>query len=167
MRDVVKQLILSLQEKYQAIIEGEKPFLEKLELIVFDKTEIARQYNEEFIQRVVSNDPEIQQFINSMWEGKVNQMMIDFFEEGKRQGYVTPELSQETILLYTEYRDIPSGHNGSPRSVCGTGAQREVDSGIVVCLPLWSNGEKRQELRISKDARKELTWPQMRFLLRN
>ncbi|TET17319.1 MAG: hypothetical protein E3J81_01965 [Dehalococcoidia bacterium] len=29
-------------------------------------------------------------------------MMIDFFEEGKRQGYVNPELSQETILLYTE-----------------------------------------------------------------
>lgn len=101
-RDVVKQLIQSLQEKYQAIIEGEEPFLEKLEHIIFDKTEIGRQFNEEFIQRVVSNDPEIQQFINSIWERKVNQMMIDFFEEGKRQGYINPELSQEIILLYTE-----------------------------------------------------------------
>jgi len=35
---------------------------------------------------VVSNDPEIQQFINSIGERKVNQMMIDFFEEGKRDG---------------------------------------------------------------------------------
>ncbi len=37
-----------------------------------------------------------------MWEKKVNQMMIDFFEEGKSQGYINPELTQETILLYTE-----------------------------------------------------------------
>jgi len=101
-RDVVKQVILSTQEKYQAIIEGDKPFLEKLEFIIFDKTEIAREYNGEFVQRVISNDPEIQQFINSIWERKVTQLMIDFFEEGKRQGYINPELSQETILLYTD-----------------------------------------------------------------
>ena len=112
-RDVVKQLILSLQEKYQAIIEGEKPFLEKLELIVFDKTQIAREYNGEFIQRAISNDPEIQQFINSIWERKVNRLMIDFFEEGKRQGYINPELSQEIILLYTEiFRQGLMAHPG-------------------------------------------------------
>ncbi len=62
---------------------------------------------------MVSNDPEIQQFINSMWEKKVNQMMIDFFEEGKRQGYINPELSQETILLYTEiFRQGIMAHPG-------------------------------------------------------
>ena len=101
-RDVVKQLILSLQEKYQAIIEGEGAFLEKLESIIFDKMEIGRQYNQEFIQTALSNDPEIQQFIDSIWETKVNQMMIDFFEEGKRQGYINPELAQDIILLFTD-----------------------------------------------------------------
>ncbi len=112
-RDVVKQLILSLQQKYQAIIEGDKPFLEKLESIIFDKTEIARDYNAEFIQRAISNDPEIQQFINSIWETKVTQMMVDFFEEGRRQGYINPELSQETILLYTEiFRQGIMAHPG-------------------------------------------------------
>ena len=46
---------------------------------------------------MVSNDPEIQQFINSIGERKVNQMMIDFFEEGKRQGYINPEHNEKLI----------------------------------------------------------------------
>ena len=36
-RDVVKNLILSSLHRYRAIIEGEGPFLEKLEVILFDK----------------------------------------------------------------------------------------------------------------------------------
>ena len=101
-RDVIKQFILSLQKKYRGIIEGEKPFLEKLELIIFDKSEIVSQYNVEFIQTMISDDPEAQQFMDSMFQQEINHQLVDFFEEGKRQGYVNPKLSQRTILLYTD-----------------------------------------------------------------
>ena len=101
-REVVKTLLLNMLERYRAVIEGERPFLEKLECIILDKAEMARQYQGEFVQTVLSNEPEIQQFVESMYQQEVNQLLIDFFEEGKRQRYINPALSQEAILVYTE-----------------------------------------------------------------
>ena len=101
-RQVIKTLSLSLLEKYRTIIKGEGTFLEKLELIVFDKMEILSQYQEELMQTIIRSDPEIQRFFESIWQREVNQLAIDFFDEGKRQGYVSRELSQEAILSYYE-----------------------------------------------------------------
>lgn len=98
-RDVVKRLMLDTMERYWAIIDSEKPFLEKLELIIFDKTELSRQYEGELIQAVASNDPEIQEFVESIYQQAVKRQ-VNFLEEGKRLGYVNSELSQEAILLY-------------------------------------------------------------------
>ena len=100
--DIVKTVFRSFVEKYRAIIEGEKPFPEKLEIIVFEKTELTSQYQGEWMQAVVQSYPEMQQFIETTWQQEVNQLMIDFFEEGKKQGYINPELSLEAILFYLE-----------------------------------------------------------------
>lgn len=100
--DIVKTVFRSYIEKYRAIIEGENPFPEKLEIIVFEKAELASQYQGEWVQAVVQSYPETQQFIETTWQQEVNQLMIDFFEEGKKQGYINPELSLEAILLYLE-----------------------------------------------------------------
>ena len=48
-RDVMKWYILTLVEKYKGTIEKEIPFREKLEYIVFDKSEIASQFQGESI----------------------------------------------------------------------------------------------------------------------
>ena len=100
--DIVKTVFRSYIEKYRAIIEEEKAFPEKLEIIVFEKTELASQYQGEWVQAVVQSYPETQQFIETTWQQEVNKLMIDFFEEGKKQGYINPELSLEAILLYLE-----------------------------------------------------------------
>ncbi len=70
-------------------------FPEKLEYLVLDKAEMAREYQGEFIQAVVSSNPQIRQFVESMYQREINQRLLDFFEEGKRQGYVNPEISQD------------------------------------------------------------------------
>lgn len=100
--DIVKTVFRSYIEKYRAIIEGKKAFPEKLEIIVFEKTELASQYQGEWVQAVVQSYPETQQFIETIWQQEVNKLMINFFEEGKKQGYINPELSLEAILLYLE-----------------------------------------------------------------
>ena len=102
MHDIVKTVFRSYIEKYRAIIEGKKAFPEKLEIIVFEKTELASQYQGEWVQAVVQSYPETQQFIETIWQQEVNKLMINFFEEGKKQGYINPELSLEVILLYLE-----------------------------------------------------------------
>ena len=101
-RDVVMRLVIGAKEKYGAIIEGDRPFLEKLEVLLFEKTDLSRQFNGELIQALASSDPQIQQLIESIYQGEVMQRVVNFFEEGKKLGYVDPHLSQEAIVLYTE-----------------------------------------------------------------
>jgi AcrR family transcriptional regulator len=101
-REVVKKLYLDILERFKKIIRGDRPFLEKLETIVFDKTQLAGQYQGELLQEALSRDPEIQQFTESIWQKEVNQLMIDLFDEGKKQGYIDQQLSREAIMLYLD-----------------------------------------------------------------
>ncbi len=101
-REVVQAQFLTMLETYRAIIDGEGSFAEKLETIVFDKTEIAAQFSGELAQTLLQDDPEMRQFVETVWKRDVNQMTIDLLEEGKREGYVNTELSQEAFLLYLE-----------------------------------------------------------------
>lgn len=100
-RDVIKTLIQSLLERYRAIIEAEQPFIEKLEFILFDKTELISQYHGELVQTALSSDPELQLFIENIWQTEINQLMLKFYEEGKREGYINPELSPKSMIAYT------------------------------------------------------------------
>ena len=101
-RDVIKNLFYRMLDKYRDIIREEIPFLEKLQAIVFDKSEIVGQFHGELTQTALSQDPEMRQFVESMWRGEVNQMLIDLFEDGRKQGYISPDISQEAILSYYE-----------------------------------------------------------------
>jgi len=101
-REILKTLLLDMVRKYRAIVKGEKSFLEKLEIIVFDKTEIASQFQGELLQSAARSDPAIQHFIESLWQREVNQLTLDFIEEGQRAGHVNQELSPEVILAYFE-----------------------------------------------------------------
>ena len=101
-REILKTLLLDMLEKYRVIVKGEKSFLEKLEIIVFDKTEIASQFQGELLQSAARSDPAIQHFIESLWQREVNKLTLDFIEEGQRAGHVNRELSLEAILAYFE-----------------------------------------------------------------
>ena len=63
---------------------------------------MANQYQGELVQSFIYNDPELYEFVNNIRQNEVNKLMFDLFEEGKKQGLVSPELSKEAILLYTE-----------------------------------------------------------------
>ena len=53
------------------------------------------------MQAMTFGDPEIRQLMDSMLV-EIRRSIVDFYEEGKRQGYVNPELPTETILHYSE-----------------------------------------------------------------
>jgi len=101
-RKIIKTLLLDMLEKYRAITKGGGPFPEKFETIVFDKTKIASQYQGELLQSAVRSDPTIQHYIESLWQKEINQLTLDFIEEGQRLDYINQELSHEAILAYFE-----------------------------------------------------------------
>ena len=100
-RAAVKYFLDGAVADSRKIFEGDLPFLGKLEQILSYKSDMLGQYHGELMQATTSGDPEIRQLMDSMLV-EVRQMAINFYEEGKRQGYVNPELPTETILHYSE-----------------------------------------------------------------
>jgi AcrR family transcriptional regulator len=101
-REVVKDIILGIIEKARAIMKEDRPFPKRLETIIFDKTEIASQFHGELLQVAAQSDPEMREWIESLWQGDVNQLTVDLIQEGMRQGYINTQQSQEAITLYLE-----------------------------------------------------------------
>jgi AcrR family transcriptional regulator len=101
-RDVVKAQFLSMMEKFRTIIYSKDSFPEKLESIIFDKTEIASQFQGELVQTVLQVDAEMQKFIEDTLQQGGYQMTLDLLEEGKKEGYVSTELSKEALMIYLE-----------------------------------------------------------------
>jgi len=100
MRATVKHFLTSVAADFSKIFKEDLSFLEKMEQILLYKSDMLGQYQGEFMQTIISEDPEIRQYIDSVYMVEIRQAINDFYEEGKRQGYVNPELSTETIMRY-------------------------------------------------------------------
>jgi hypothetical protein len=100
MHAAVKYFLSSTAVDFSQILKGGRSFLEKMEQILSFKSDMLGQYQGEFMQTLISEDPEIRHLVDSVYLTEMRQMIIDFYEEGKRQGYVNPELSTETIMRY-------------------------------------------------------------------
>jgi phosphate uptake regulator len=87
-------------EKSREIIDGDKPFLEKINQIIFRKSSLAGQYQGELIKMVARDYPEMKRFINSLLENEVNSLLDKLVEEGKKSKYINPELSPRSIMYY-------------------------------------------------------------------
>ncbi|MDD4876725.1 MAG: TetR/AcrR family transcriptional regulator [Dehalococcoidales bacterium] len=98
----VRYFLTSKLTDFRKVMEGNLTFLEKLEQILMYKEEIFGQYQGELLQEIISDNSEIQQFIDSVYLVEATQILNEFYEEGKKQGYINPELSIKTIMLYSE-----------------------------------------------------------------
>jgi len=99
-RAAVEYFLTGTAADFSQILKGELSFLEKMEKVLSFKSNMLGQYQGEFMQTLISEDPEIRHLIDSVYLTDMRQMIIDFYEEGKAQGYVNPELSTETIMRY-------------------------------------------------------------------
>jgi len=99
-RAAVKYFLSITMEDFRKIFEGALSFPEKLWQIISYKSDMMGQYQGDFMKMVISEDPEILNYVNSVYMTEIMPMVTDFYDEGKRQGYINPELSTETIMLY-------------------------------------------------------------------
>ena len=102
MRAAVKYFLTGAAADFRKIVEGDLPFMEKMEQVLLFKSDMFGQYQGELLQTIISEDPEIRQLVDSVSRVEITQYVIDFYEEGKRQGYINPELSTETIIRFSE-----------------------------------------------------------------
>ena len=101
-RAAVRYFLTGVAADFRKIFEGDLSFLEKMEQVILYKSDMLGQYQGELMQTIISEDPEIRRLVDSVYLVEIRQSIIDFYEEGKRQGYVNPELSAETIMRFSE-----------------------------------------------------------------
>ena len=101
-RDVLQWYSMMLLARYKSIMESDRPYLEKLEEIVFDKSEVVSQFQGELVQTVLQDDPELRVFLDDIYSNHVMPAMVAFFNEGVQQGYIDKRFSIDTILFYFE-----------------------------------------------------------------
>jgi AcrR family transcriptional regulator len=99
-REVIKNLLHTILNKYRGTIRGEGTFRQKLETIVFDKLKLMEQFRGELVQAVIRSDPDMRGFIESLWQDEMYPMVVEFFEQGRREGQVDSELSDRSIMAY-------------------------------------------------------------------
>ena len=100
--DVIKQIVIDKYSKYREIIDSDKPFPEKIRMITLDKMAMVDDYDEDLIEKYAFSSPELEAFINQIYQKDIKKNWEKLFREGKEQGYIDENMSTETLFLYLD-----------------------------------------------------------------
>jgi AcrR family transcriptional regulator len=85
---------------FEQIVFSDLPFPDKIKKLIFTKGEVAKQINEEFYQYMMKEYSSEGSYIEKIYAEKAIPYFTALFMEGKDQGYIDPNLSEEAILFY-------------------------------------------------------------------
>lgn len=111
--EVIRHQLRSMMEYYKTIIYGDRSFPEKIKEIVFNKVEVASQFRGELAPIALRDDSVYRQSIYEEFEQEATNMTLDLFNEGKREGFVGKDISEQTLIIYLEI--LKSGIASSTR----------------------------------------------------
>lgn len=87
-------------EEAEQVLDSDAPFPEKIEQLLFNKTEAANNINEDFYMYFMKEYTSGVNLIEEFYQKRAIPRLIQLFNEGKEAGYVDPTLSNEAILFY-------------------------------------------------------------------
>jgi AcrR family transcriptional regulator len=99
----LRHLLETMVEVYRKIIDEPLPFAEKVQrMILYDMQLFAEDQGELLQQLLTSDDPEVGRIVDEVYTSRNRQWLVDFFEEGKKRGYVYPDLSIDGVTRFSE-----------------------------------------------------------------
>lgn len=84
----------------ERVLESDLPFRQKMEKLLFQTDEATRQTSPEFFQSAIASDPLIQTLLEEYTKIKTPPFMMRLVEQGRAEGCINRDLSDEAILLY-------------------------------------------------------------------
>lgn len=87
-------------DTFEQIVHSNIPFPEKIKQIIFNKKEVAKQIHEEFYRYIMAEYAADENYMEKIYVNKIIPYFTQLFKEGKEQGYIDPNLSNEAILFY-------------------------------------------------------------------
>lgn len=83
----------------EKIIAGNQTFKEKIDQLFFDKNEAAAKAEKAFIDLDIQ-DPKLLEMIQCFGEQRSYPMLLRLIEQGKKEGYLDPNLPDKAVLMY-------------------------------------------------------------------
>jgi AcrR family transcriptional regulator len=100
-REIIKKVSTDLNNKALEIIESDKPFIEKVQLLMSSRVYIASMYQGELIKAIASDYPALKPFIQEM-QDKYAWLGDKFIEEGKKAKYIKQDISNQAIKYFLQ-----------------------------------------------------------------
>lgn len=115
----VERLVMDRVDKSSSIIDDESmSFREKIRLIITNKKQDLLRFNSDFLQSIISEQPELQRLLSDITENKTMPMLKKLVKQGKDEGSIHPDLSFKTIMFFVEmyykaFESMPDTHQQS------------------------------------------------------
>jgi AcrR family transcriptional regulator len=101
--DLVRQLVLrmvaNIARRAQAIIDAERPFVQKIEALMDHLAEQIRRLNRPLMQELLRYQPALWDEVQSFRRKRVMEVFSALIAEGKASGRIRPELNTRIFLL--------------------------------------------------------------------
>ncbi|MFQ3543692.1 TetR/AcrR family transcriptional regulator [Halobacillus rhizosphaerae] len=87
--------------QFQAVLDdNEKSFKDKLRDLLRDKNENILLLNSDFLRTIMSDRPEIQEFIKNFSEQTSIPLFMELVKQGRNEGVIHKDLSFKAVLFY-------------------------------------------------------------------
>ncbi|MCF3943672.1 TetR/AcrR family transcriptional regulator [Oceanobacillus alkalisoli] len=100
--EVYRYYVHQVWEEYLRLFNSKIPFPEKVKTMIFDKTLVANQINEEFLEYFMKNYMQEDSYIMKFYTETALPQFLELIAEGKEQGYIDKSISDEAIMLYIQ-----------------------------------------------------------------
>ncbi|MBI2869472.1 MAG: TetR/AcrR family transcriptional regulator [Chloroflexi bacterium] len=100
-RETVKHLTEAMIDQQRAVVKSDVPFPVKMQGLLAVKMAAIQDMQADLLDRF-SNDPVVSRFLDQIYEVELKPMMAEIISDGKRQGYIRPDLPDEVVMLYLD-----------------------------------------------------------------
>lgn len=88
--------------QFEEIVHSTVTFPEKIKGLIFNKKQVSTNIHPEFYQYLMKEYAQEGNYIEQVYAEKALPYFIQLFDEGKKEGYVDQNLSDEAILFYIQ-----------------------------------------------------------------
>ncbi len=101
-KEIIKMIYKENIERIENIIYGPSTFVEKLKFLITTKSNALQFLKGDFIKECIRNDYEIKEYIEINYGNKIKKLMFAFLDQGKKEGYIDNNISNDVIYIYIE-----------------------------------------------------------------
>ncbi|OZU87449.1 TetR family transcriptional regulator [Virgibacillus indicus] len=99
---VLKYYVDQVWAEQEAILISDLPFDEKIKQITFEKSHLTDQMSDNFFQDFMKDYTTGKGYVEELYTTKALPLMVNLFNEGREQGFIDPDISNEAILFYMQ-----------------------------------------------------------------